>query len=109
MKEIFINYLKGLSYEVQEETDDIILFFHNKMNQKLKLILKYYNSSKAPVFNNDFPGKTIIIMSNSDIDLIGIESFEKYEKEAVTDSTIIIYDESCIEHTMKDMWFFLNS
>ena len=106
MKEIFINYFEALNYEMQEEKEGIIYFSQKKTSQKVKLILKYYTSGKAPVFNNDFNGKTIIVMGTSDIDLIGIEYFEKLTG---ADSTIIIYDENSIEHTMKDIWFFLNS
>lgn len=108
MKQIFINYLTDLNYLKEEETEDSVSFVHSQTGKKVMLMFSFFNTGKIPVFNSSFTGKKIIILSLSDIDIIGIEYFEEHENELGDNNTVVIYDESYMEHIMKDIWFFLN-
>jgi hypothetical protein len=108
MKKIFLDYFTGLNYHMQEETEDTVTFVHSATGKKVLLIFSYYNKGKSPEFKISFPGKKIIVLGLSDIDIIGIEYFEEHENDLGDNNTVIIYDDKYIEHMMKDIWFFLN-
>jgi len=108
MKEYIKNYFLGLNYKITDKRDSRISLKHN-LNQK-EVELLFISNLKENLSEPNFDPDRIYlyIIDESNLDSNDFEIFETYAITLPSNASIIIFSEEYIEHTMKDIWMFLN-
>lgn len=101
-------YFEDLSYRQISEIDGISLYVHNKSGKELLVQygLKNNNLPDLDIADNK---KFLLILTEPDVNKLGFSLIESYSENLPSNAGIVFFEDDYLEHTMKDIWFFLNS
>ena len=108
MKDFFTKYLSELKYDLILDGENSTEYKNERKNHSL-VILWDDLSAEAAVKTGYSTGKDhLYVVTPEQVEEIGYELMEELVQSLPPNVSVTLYEDDSLEHTMKDIWFFLN-
>lgn len=105
-----LNYLTQLDYALLEEGSTAVTVRHRGHGQTVELLFVAADAN-LPVNREWSRDRDYLIVVDEETlaQEGGVEAIEKAADSIPDNAAMIVWDEESLEHTMKDIWFFLTA
>ncbi len=105
--ESLLNYFAQLDYALLEESSTAVTVRHRGHGQTVELLFVAGDTS-LPVDHEWRPDRDyLVVLGEETLTEDGVAAIEKAADLIPENAAMIVWDEESLEHTMKDIWFFL--
>ena len=108
MKSFFNSYMADLNFELETEGIHFSEFKHNKKDHTLVIFWQDFGTASIEEARSPKERDHLFIVTPEQVETIGYEVMEGLVENLPSNVSVTLYEEDTLEHTMKDIWFFLN-
>jgi hypothetical protein len=109
MKDTIVSYFSNLNYKILDSNNESIIFKHQKTGLVVNANFIDVIKEKLPESKFDPDSKYLFFIDESNLDSNVFSQFETYSDLLPSNVSLVIFSIEYLEHTMKDIWMFLNS